>query len=52
VDLEGLAKARDLDGKVGRIIGLAWRATDPRAASFHDLSRFLRDTAPPGTQAA
>lgn len=48
-ELDGLAHVRDLAGQVGRVIGLAWRGTDPRAPTFHRLGRFLRGTAPSGT---
>ncbi len=50
-ELDGLAQVRDLKGEVGRVIGLAWRGTDPRAPTFLHLARFLRGTAPPGTRA-
>jgi LysR family hydrogen peroxide-inducible transcriptional activator len=50
-ELDRLAQVRDLEGEVGRVIGLAWRGTDPRSAAFHDLARFLRGTAPLGTRA-
>jgi LysR family hydrogen peroxide-inducible transcriptional activator len=49
--LGGLVDQRDLHGEeVGRTIGLAWRGSDPRAASFHRFASFLRSTAPDGTQ--
>ncbi len=32
----------------GRTIGLAWRASDPRAPGFHALAPRLREAAPPG----
>ena len=50
-ELAGLARVRDLEGEVGRIIGLAWRGSDPRIAAFRDLAQFLRGTAPDGTRA-
>ena len=52
-DLDGLLLLRDFHGEaVGRTIGLAWRATDPRAAAFAEFVAFLRRTAPPGTAAS
>lgn len=46
-DLGGLIGLRRLDdGAVGRQIGLAWRATDPRRDSFRSLAGFLAGTAP------
>jgi LysR family hydrogen peroxide-inducible transcriptional activator len=51
-DLAGLVVRRPLvDRKVGRTIGLAWRATDPRASELQHLAEFLRRTAPAGVQA-
>jgi LysR family hydrogen peroxide-inducible transcriptional activator len=51
VELDGLVRVREIDDpNVGRTIGLAWRASDPRAAAFRDFSRFLRDLAPAGTR--
>jgi LysR family hydrogen peroxide-inducible transcriptional activator len=51
-DLAGLVASRPfVDRTVGRTIGLAWRASDPRAAEFHRLADFLRRTAPEGVQA-
>jgi LysR family hydrogen peroxide-inducible transcriptional activator len=51
-DLEGLVRLRDLDAdSVGRTIGLAWRATDPRAPAFAEFAELLRRTAPAGTVA-
>jgi LysR family hydrogen peroxide-inducible transcriptional activator len=51
-DMEGLVRVREIDDPdAGRTIGLAWRASDPRAPAFRDFARFLRETAPPGTRA-
>jgi LysR family hydrogen peroxide-inducible transcriptional activator len=53
-DLDGLVRVRDLENAeaVGRTIGLAWRRTDTRVKSFHELADFLREVAPHGTRAA
>jgi LysR family hydrogen peroxide-inducible transcriptional activator len=53
-DLDGLVRVRDLENAeaVGRTIGLAWRRTDTRVKSFHELANFLREVAPHGTRAA
>jgi LysR family hydrogen peroxide-inducible transcriptional activator len=53
VELDGLVRVREIDDPdVGRTIGLAWRASDPRAPAFRDFSKFLKDAAPAGTRAA
>jgi LysR family hydrogen peroxide-inducible transcriptional activator len=39
------------DPEVGRRIGLAWRASDPRGAEFMMLASFLRDHLPDGVLA-
>jgi LysR family hydrogen peroxide-inducible transcriptional activator len=50
--VDALVQVRALEGEdAGRTIGLAWRASDPRAASFRALAAFLRGTAPAGTTA-
>lgn len=36
------------DPTVGRRIGLAWRASDPRGAEFAQFAQFLRANLPPG----
>jgi LysR family transcriptional regulator, hydrogen peroxide-inducible genes activator len=61
-DLEGLAAIRPVEGIAlaaeapptvpGRMIGLAWRARDPRHEAFARFAAFLRDEAPRGTTAA
>ncbi len=51
-DLDDLVVHRPFVGpRVGRTIGLVWRASDPRAAEFELLAEFLRRTAPGGVQA-
>ena len=51
-ELSGLVQARPiLDPDAGRTIGLAWRATDPRAPDFEQLAETLRRNAPHGTRA-
>jgi LysR family hydrogen peroxide-inducible transcriptional activator len=57
LDLEGLAAIRPVEVFVGgetagRMIGLAWRARDPRAEAFLRLAAFLRAQAPKGTTPA
>ncbi len=50
--MDTLVEARPLEGEeAGRVIGLVWRASDPRAEAFRALAAFLRGTAPPGTRA-
>lgn len=51
-DPSGLTVVRtfDVDGP-GRIIALAWRASDPRAAGLAHLAAFFRAHAPEGTAA-
>ena len=50
-DLAGLVVRRPLvDQKVGRTIGVAWRASDPRTAEFQRFADFLRRTAPEGVR--
>jgi len=61
-DLEGLAAIRPVEGIAltadapltvpGRMIGLAWRARDPRHEGFGRFAAFLREQAPRGTTAA
>jgi LysR family hydrogen peroxide-inducible transcriptional activator len=48
-DRNGLLVCRDLGQSVGRTIGLAWRATDPRRQAFGELASLLRGAAPAGT---
>ena len=53
--LGGLLQLRPLDtaasgAAAGRVIGLAWRATDPRGPHFARLGAFLREQAPVGTE--
>jgi LysR family hydrogen peroxide-inducible transcriptional activator len=49
-ELDGLVLHRDLESQeAGRVIGLAWRNSDPRNAAFLRLARFLASTAPSGT---
>ena len=51
-ELDGLVLHRALAGQeAGRVIGLAWRTSDPRSAAFLRLARFLASTAPSGTEA-
>jgi LysR family hydrogen peroxide-inducible transcriptional activator len=50
--LAGLVASRPfVDRTVGRTIGLAWRASDPRDLEFQHLAEFLRRVAPEGVQA-
>jgi LysR family hydrogen peroxide-inducible transcriptional activator len=50
--LAGLVASRPfVERTVGRTIGLAWRASDPRGPEFHQLADFLRRTAPEGVEA-
>lgn len=50
--LAGLVASRPfVDRTVGRTIGLAWRASDPRGPEFQQLASFLSRTAPEGVQA-
>jgi LysR family hydrogen peroxide-inducible transcriptional activator len=52
-EFDGLVCVRDIDDPdVGRTIGIAWRASDPRAEAFSDVAAFLRGTAPAGTRCA
>ena len=52
-ELNGLVQARPIiDAEAGRLIGLAWRATDPRTADFERLADILRRNAPEGTRDA
>jgi LysR family hydrogen peroxide-inducible transcriptional activator len=47
-----LVRTREIDDpNVGRTVGLAWRGSDPRLASFQTFARLLRETAPTGTRA-
>ena len=51
-DPDGLVVCRPLRRPdQGRVIAMAWRSSDPRAASFTELARFFRDNAPAGTTA-
>ena len=52
--LSGLLRLRPLEAgpsqvAPGRLIGLAWRTTDPREPHFVRLAEFLRENAPDGT---
>ena len=50
-ELSGLVQSRPiLDRDAGRIIALAWRATDPRTHDFERLAEILRRNAPDGTR--
>jgi LysR family hydrogen peroxide-inducible transcriptional activator len=50
--MDGLLCARPLDDPdVGRVIGLVWRASDPRGPAFRAFAAFLRGIAPAGTVA-
>jgi LysR family hydrogen peroxide-inducible transcriptional activator len=61
-DLDGLATIRPVESLAlaegrettvpGRMIGLAWRARDPRRDAFQRFGAFLRSQAPRGTTAA
>ncbi|MBP2299147.1 LysR substrate-binding domain-containing protein [Azospirillum picis] len=52
-DVGGLVAYRGFDGDPpGRTIGLAWRASDPRARGLADLAGLLRGRLPAGTAAA
>ncbi len=47
----GLIAYRPFEGEPpGRVIGLVWRATDPRAPGFQALAAHLRAAPPPGVQ--
>lgn len=47
----GLVAYRPFNGDPpGRVVGLVWRASDPRAPGFRTLSQSLRDAAPPGVR--
>lgn len=47
----GLIAYRTIDGgATGRMIGLVWRASDPRAPGFRELAERLRAAAPPGVR--
>ncbi len=47
---DGLVVVRPFSGPApGRVVALAWRATDPRAASFAELAGFLQARMPDGT---
>lgn len=49
----GLIAYRPFEGDPpGRVIGLVWRASDPRAAGFRDLAGRLRQEPPPGVRPA
>jgi LysR family transcriptional regulator, hydrogen peroxide-inducible genes activator len=47
--LDGQLRYRPLDERAGRLIGLCWRASDPRGAHFADLARFIAAIPVPGT---
>ena len=50
-ELQDLILCRPLDDRsVGRVIGLAWRKSDPRMASFHALAALLANNRPPATR--
>lgn len=52
-DVGGLVCYRPVDGDPpGRIIGLVWRASDPRGPGLRELAERLRAAPPPGTRAA
>lgn len=47
----GLIVYRPFDGDPpGRVVGLAWRRGDPRAAGFADLAALIRTVLPPGME--
>lgn len=47
----GLITYRPFDGDPpGRVIGLVWRASDPRGPGFRALANGLRDATPPGVR--
>ena len=49
MDFESLITVRPLsEPEASRMIGLVWRASDPRAATFRELGKFLRQSAPEG----
>ena len=49
----GLVSYAGFDGTPpGRMIGLAWRQSDPRAEQFESLRQVLLDHPPPGTRVA
>ncbi len=49
---DGLVVVRPFSSPApGRVVALAWRTTDPRAASFAELAGFLRARMPDGTVA-
>lgn len=49
----GLVSYAGFDGAPpGRMVGLAWRHSDPRAEQFESLRRILLDHPPPGTRVA
>lgn len=49
MDFESLITVRPLsEPEARRTIGLVWRASDPRASTFRELGKFLRQNAPEG----
>ncbi|AFW01130.1 transcriptional regulator LysR/OxyR [Gluconobacter thailandicus F149-1 = NBRC 100600] len=49
MDFESLITIRPLsEPEASRTIGLAWRASDPRASTFRELGKFLRQNTPDG----
>ena len=49
-DHAGLVSCRAFDCETpGRIVALAWRASDPRAGRLSELAAFFQDAAPDGT---
>ncbi|KXV32848.1 LysR family transcriptional regulator [Gluconobacter thailandicus] len=49
MDFESLITVRQLsEPEASRTIGLAWRASDPRASTFRELGKFLRQNTPDG----
>ena len=52
-ELSGLVRLRPLDAAgAGRMVGLVWRATDPRGPDFDQLATLLQRNAPPEMRAA
>jgi LysR family hydrogen peroxide-inducible transcriptional activator len=50
--LAGLVASRPfVDPAIGRTIGLAWRASDPRSLEFQQLAQFLKSNIPEGISA-
>ena len=52
-DWEGLVTTRGIqDARARRTVGVGWRSSDPRDGQFRQFAGFLRESAPPGTEAA